>query len=126
MRIYAIDHIQVAMPVGGEDMARQFYCGVLLLVEKAKPSSLAGRGGVWFEDDNVRVHVGVDPNFHPQTKAHLGLLVDDLQGFIGLCEAAGYPTSTAEPIDGYSRAYVHDPFGNRVELMQVTDGRTEP
>jgi hypothetical protein len=25
-----------------------------------------------------------------------------------------------EPLDGYDRVYVIDPFGNRIELMQTT------
>jgi hypothetical protein len=30
----------------------------------------------------------------------------------------GYDVSAGEPIEGYQHVYVHDPFGNRLELMQ--------
>ena len=31
---------------------------------------------------------------------------------------AGVPVVDDEPLDGYSRVYVDDPFGNRIELME--------
>ena len=34
------------------------------------------------------------------------------------CEAAGYPTVDDEPLPGYDRFYVHDPFGNRIECLE--------
>jgi catechol 2,3-dioxygenase-like lactoylglutathione lyase family enzyme len=55
-RIVAIDHVQLAMPAGGEAAARAFYEGVLGLDEVPKPAALAGRGGAGVE----RVHV-TDP-----------------------------------------------------------------
>ncbi len=44
----ALDHVQVAMPAGGEESARDFYCGLLGLDELQKPAALAARGGAWF------------------------------------------------------------------------------
>jgi hypothetical protein len=41
----AIDHVQLAIPVGGEDEARQFWCGLMGFIELPKPESLAKRGG---------------------------------------------------------------------------------
>jgi catechol 2,3-dioxygenase-like lactoylglutathione lyase family enzyme len=32
--------------------------------------------------------------------------------------AAGGEVIDDEPLEGYDRVYVHDPFGNRIELMQ--------
>jgi catechol 2,3-dioxygenase-like lactoylglutathione lyase family enzyme len=45
MRIDDLDHVQVAMPPGEEERARDFYGGVLGLREIAKPANLAARGG---------------------------------------------------------------------------------
>ncbi len=36
---------------------------------------MAGRGGVWFENERVKIHVGVDPDFRPARKAHPALVV---------------------------------------------------
>ena len=35
----AIDHVQLAIPVGSEDLARSFYVGTLGLTEVPKPAS---------------------------------------------------------------------------------------
>lgn len=119
MSIYGLDHVQVAMPPGEEERARAFYCKVLGLSELVKPPNLAKRGGVWFAGGALRLHLGVEQEFRPSKKAHPAFLVDDLNTLIARCEAAGYKTSTDEPLEGYHRAYVHDPFGNRIELMQL-------
>ncbi len=118
MGVYALDHVQVAMPPGGEDAARAFYAGVLGLAEMPKPANLAGRGGVWFAGGSLRVHLGVEPEFRPARKAHPALLVRGLADLAARCAAAGYAVVTDEPLDGYDRIYVSDPFGNRIELME--------
>src|SRR5205085_604866 len=72
VRVLAIDHVQIAMPAGGEDAARAFYGGVLGMTEVPKPATLASRAGVWFRSGAVRVHLGVEPGFAPAKKAHPG------------------------------------------------------
>jgi len=116
MRIVAIDHVQLAMPAGGETLARNFYEGILGIPEVPKPTERAKRGGAWFEHNNVRVHLGVDPSFVPAKKAHPGFVVDDLEGLIEKLEHAGYRTAVESAGYGH-RAFVHDPFGNRIELI---------
>jgi catechol 2,3-dioxygenase-like lactoylglutathione lyase family enzyme len=118
MRLRAIEHVQLAMPSGEEAKARAFYEGVLGLTEKLKPPNLAARGGAWFERDDVRVHVGVDKDFRAATKAHVGFLVDELPALVARCREAGYRVVDDEPLEGFERAYVFDPFGNRLEFME--------
>lgn len=118
MKINAIDHIQLAMPPGQEEKARDFYTGVLGLTEKPKPAELAKRGGVWFEQGSLKIHLGVEPDFRPAAKAHPGLLVEGLKELLERCERAGFIVSGEQQIEGYSRAFVNDPFGNRIELME--------
>jgi len=52
-----IDHVQLAIPVGGEQVAREFYVGVLGLTEVPKPAALSVRGGAWFEAGTTRCHL---------------------------------------------------------------------
>lgn len=122
MSITGIHHLQLAMPVGGEELARGFYRDVLGLPEQPKPPHLAKRGGCWFESDLVRIHLGVDAEFRPAAKAHPGLLVRELQPIVDACRTRGFPVTDTEPLEGYHRVYVHDPFGNRIELMETTVG----
>lgn len=116
--IVGLDHVQLAMPAEQEAVARAFYCDVLGLVEEPKPPNLAVRGGVWFRGGMARIHLGVEPDFRAARKAHPALLVRGLNDIVARCRAAGFPPVTDQPLDGFNRVYVSDPFGNRLELLE--------
>lgn len=118
MRIRRLDHVQLAMPAGREGEAREFYQEMLGIPEMPKPPHLAARGGCWFESGQVKVHLGVDIDFTPARKAHPAFIVDDLRGLVADLEQAGYRVAADQPLEGYDRRYVDDPFGNRIELME--------
>ena len=118
MEIVGFDHVQLAMPAGGDAAARLFYAGLLGLTEVPKPSHLAARGGCWFERGSVKLHLGVDPGFVPARKAHPALLVADLPALAMRLEASGHRIRRDQPPKGYDRIFVDDPFGNRIELME--------
>jgi catechol 2,3-dioxygenase-like lactoylglutathione lyase family enzyme len=119
MTIYAIDHVQLSMPAGEEERARAFYVSLLGFSEVPKPAELAKRGGAWFEQGAVKLHLGIEADFRPLQKAHPAFLVDDLSVLIARLQANGCDVDTSQPpLDGYRRAHVLDPFGNRLELME--------
>ncbi len=60
----------------------------------------------------------MENDFRAARKAHPALLVEDLPALKALIQAAGYRFNTDEPLEGYDRIYVNDPFGNRIELME--------
>jgi catechol 2,3-dioxygenase-like lactoylglutathione lyase family enzyme len=121
LRITRIEHVQLAMPAGGEERARAFYRDVLGIAETPKPANLAKRGGCWFERGDLKVHLGVEADFRPARKAHVALLVADLPALTEKLRAAGYALKEDEPLEGYQRIYVDDPFGNRIELMEPVE-----
>jgi catechol 2,3-dioxygenase-like lactoylglutathione lyase family enzyme len=116
-RIVGIDHVQLAMPPGGEDAARGFYAGLLGLNEVPKPAELAGRGGCWFEAGQLRLHLGVELDFCPAKKAHPALRVSGFSKLIDALREAGCLVSDEDRFDGAPRVYLDDPFGNRIELI---------
>ncbi|HEX6201752.1 MAG TPA: VOC family protein [Thermoanaerobaculia bacterium] len=118
MTIEELDHVQVAIPAGGEERARAFYGGLLGLREVAKPARLATRGGVWFAVGTRQLHLGVEADFRPARKAHPALRVRGLAELIDRCRAAGVPVAVDEPLPGVDRVHVADPFGNRLELLE--------
>jgi catechol 2,3-dioxygenase-like lactoylglutathione lyase family enzyme len=119
MKILSIDHVQIAMPTGEEDRARGFYRNLLGFTEIPKPPEFTKRGGAWFRSENVQLHLGVEADFKPARKAHPAFVVDDLDALITNVQSAGYETDTSQPpLEGYKRAHVFDPFGNRIELME--------
>ncbi len=117
----AIDHVQLAMPAGGEDGARSFYGEILGLREVPKPEALATRGGVWFAGRDVALHLGIEPDFRPTTRAHPGFVVDDLGSVRERLAAAGVTIIEDDSDLPVQRCYVHDPFGNRIELIDAAD-----
>lgn len=121
MRVRRLDHVLLAMPAGRESEARQFYHGLLGIPEVTKPSNLAARGGCWFEDGELKLHLGVEKNFAPARKAHPAFLVDDLAALTAKLSKAGCSILHDQPLQGYERIFVDDPFGNRIELMEAKD-----
>ena len=118
MQIMQIEHVQLAMPAGGEQLARGFYGDLLGIPEVTKPPNLAKRGGCWFERGNLKLHLGVETDFRPARKAHVALLVEDLPALCVKLRAADIAVKDDEPLQGFERIYVNDPFGNRLELME--------
>jgi catechol 2,3-dioxygenase-like lactoylglutathione lyase family enzyme len=112
-----IDHVQLAMPVGGEDVARAFFVGVIGMVELPKPAPLAVRGGCWFESGGVQLHLGAEQDFRPAKKAHPALVVVDYDGLVARLRAAGVAVRDDDELADVRRSFVEDPFGNRIELI---------
>ena len=126
MAFLALDHVQIAMAAGGEDAARGFYGGVLGMHEVPKPEPMRANGGAWFRSGGVELHLGAEPDFEPARKAHPALRVDDLDEVAERCEAAGFAPLWDERYPGVRRFYVADPFGNRIEILQLPAAEQAP
>jgi catechol 2,3-dioxygenase-like lactoylglutathione lyase family enzyme len=118
VKVRGIDHVQIAMPSGGEELGRKFYGELLGLAEIPKPAKLASRGGLWFHCGSLQLHLGVEASFRAAKKAHPALLVEDLASLLGILKGAGYEVKDDEPLTGFDRAFTCDPFGNRIELLE--------
>jgi hypothetical protein len=105
------------MPVGGEGRAREFYVGVLGLTEVPKPAVMAARGGCWFERGRLKVHLGAEADFRPARKAHPAF---NVAGLDALLAAHDLSPVWSDEIPGTRRCHVDDPFGNRIELIEVS------
>jgi catechol 2,3-dioxygenase-like lactoylglutathione lyase family enzyme len=116
--VIGLDHLQLAMPRGREADARAFYTGILGLTELAKPPNLAVRGGVWFALGPQQLHLGVEEDFRPAQKAHPAFLVRELGAMRLRLQQRGFAPREDEPLAGYDRCYIADPFGNRLELLE--------
>ncbi len=114
-----IDHVQVAAPAGCEPEARRFYGELLGLTELEKPAPLAARGGVWFACGPQQVHVGVEREFTPARKAHPAFHVRGYDALTARLREAQLEVVDDDSLPGVRRAYVHDPFGNRLELVAL-------
>lgn len=113
-----IDHIQLAGPRGCEEAAREFFSGVLGLIEVEKPAELKKRGGVWFEFGTFQLHIGVEEPFSPAKKAHPAFEVENIEGLKGHLAEKDIPFTEDDNLPGANRIHVHDPFGNRLEFLE--------
>jgi catechol 2,3-dioxygenase-like lactoylglutathione lyase family enzyme len=118
-RLISIDHVQLAMPGGKEEVAATFYADLLGLERKEKPPVLAVRGGCWFSNGSVTLHLGVEEGFRPARKAHPAIIVENLDDLSRTLGLAGHQVRWDDEIAGVRRCYVDDPFGNRIELIEA-------
>ena len=114
--------MQLLIPPGGEDVARGFYRDVLGMTEVAKPPVLAARGGCWFREGELELHLSPVPDFRAATRAHPGVLVRDLGLLAERLTTAGRPVRWDPHFPGYRRFHSADDHGNRLEFLQeITD-----
>jgi catechol 2,3-dioxygenase-like lactoylglutathione lyase family enzyme len=114
--IEALDHVQLAAPVGCEDEARQFFGELCGLEEIPKPEALASRGGVWFRCGAQQLHIGVEADFAPSRKAHPAFRLGSADELKALAERIG-EVRWDDELPGFARFYASDPFGNRLEFL---------
>ena len=118
MNILSVDHVQIAVPPDFEQAALEFYGRTLGLVRLHKPDATGDARGGWFAAGNVQVHIGIQQEFTPAQKAHVGFLVDDLAATEAALKAAGAPVKTGSNLPGFTRLFAEDPAGNRIEFLQ--------
>jgi catechol 2,3-dioxygenase-like lactoylglutathione lyase family enzyme len=116
----SLHHVQVFYPPGEEARARAFYGGVLGLREIPRPGGLQDRAGLWYEVPPGHVHLSADRET-PHPRRHFGIQVDDFDALIARLRESGQSLEEARPIPGWRRLYVRDPFGNRIELDEISD-----
>jgi hypothetical protein len=114
----AVQHVQLAIPAGGEDESRAYWGGLLGLAEVSKPPVLAARGGCWFDGPGFQVHLGVETGFSPARKAHPGFEIRGVRSLAEHLAAHGYPVSWSDEVPGQDRFHTADPFGNRLEFLE--------
>ena len=114
----SIDHVQLGMLQDGDAEARAFYAHVLGLAEIAPPPPL---GGLWFRAGGVEVHLTVEADFRAAPKAHPAFRVRGLAPLAARCAAAGVALDLDTRYPGRTRYFVRDPFGNRIELVQLDE-----
>ncbi|WP_199618132.1 VOC family protein [Paenibacillus alkalitolerans] len=119
-KFYGIDHVLLAAPEGCEPTARSFFGGLLGWVEIPKPETLRKRGGVWFQCGAHQVHIGVQEDFIPASKAHPAFLVHNIESLREHLLQSNIQVIHDEERteEGVKRFFLKDPFGNRLEFLE--------
>ena len=115
-----LQHVSIPIPLDGAERARVFYGGLLGLEERDVLPKLDPSQYVWYR-------VGGDLELHlmlldepPADKPHFCLAVDDLAGLRRRLEEAGVETRDVTELVGRPRFMCRDPFGNLIELAEVS------
>ena len=112
-----LDHILLGIPEGKTNEARAFYRDVLGLTEipGSHPS-----GAIWFQMADIQLHLREEAGgFY--SKRHPAFEVANLEEARRALLAENIPLELASEIDGRQRFFFHDPFQNRLELLQFID-----
>ena len=118
LAVTGIDHVQIAVPEAKEPECLAFYREVFGFSEIAKPKHLRGRGGAWFQIGSLQLHVGIDSQPSPESKRHICFLVADLARAKDEIITRGICIDKESTGDGFSRFFIRDPTGNRLEIGQ--------
>ena len=111
-----LHHIQLCIPPGQEEVARDFYLNTLGFNEIEKPASLKGNGGFWLNVANIDVHIGVETNPIPG-KRHPAFQIRNIKrARLHLIEHH-VAIQEETQIEGYERFSFYDPFRNRIEFI---------
>ena len=117
VQIKRLDHVQLCIPFGEEERAREFYGVLLGLEEIEKPDALKPNGGLWFKVADIQLHIGVE-EAQGKSKRHPAFEVEDLEGIREYLVGNGVKIKEETPVPGLKRFSFFDPFGNRIELLE--------
>jgi catechol 2,3-dioxygenase-like lactoylglutathione lyase family enzyme len=120
--IIQLHHLQITIPTSAEDACREFYGEILGLEEIPKPSILQKRGGMWYRLAGLELHVSPEEagQNNERSKRHACLLVTNLGATELEMRRRGIEIiADKQPLEGWTRFYVRDPGGNRIEFAQM-------
>jgi catechol 2,3-dioxygenase-like lactoylglutathione lyase family enzyme len=119
-----VHHVNVTVPRALESQAKHFYAVVMGLQEIPKPEESRARGGAWYQVGPLQLHLSIENGDDGLgddriSKRHVCYTVADLAQAEKKFRDAGVEILPDDiPTPGWSRFYVRDPGGNRLEIAQ--------
>jgi catechol 2,3-dioxygenase-like lactoylglutathione lyase family enzyme len=112
------NHIHICVPPERLEEARLFYADVLGLQQIERPNFSSA--GYWFGIGDMELHIGVEAAL-PYTSRHTAFEITDVVAARKHLEKYGLKFLEEPDIAGRIRFSFIDPFGNRMELLQILD-----
>ena len=113
-----VDHFHVCVPSERLEEAKDFYTRVLGLELIYRPDHLFSSPGYWFNIGNLQLHVGVEPALTRSIR-HTAIEVAEVDAARKHLQNNGVEVLEEPVIPGRRRFAFIDPFGNRMELLQI-------
>ena len=114
------DHIHICAPPERLEEARIFYADVIGLALTERPHHLFSSVGYWFRAGDIGLHIGIEP-FTCRSIRHTAFEVKDVIAARKHLEHNNVEIVEEPHIPGRIRFAFIDPFGNRMELLQLID-----
>jgi glyoxylase I family protein len=115
IQITQIDHVSVL--ITDVERSRRFYRDLLGLKEIAKPRTFTFVV-LWFDLGNQQLHLLLKDQPDTRSPRHFALRVKNVQQARNYMRERGIPMDETTPIPGCDRFFIHDPDGNRIEIIQ--------
>jgi len=112
-----LDHVQICIPLGQEDAAREFYTSIIGLTEIKKPQALQKNGGLWYQIADIQLHIGTEKEAN-KSKRHPAFEITNLDEVKKYLIKNGVVIKEEIEIPGCERFSFIDPFGNRIEFLE--------
>ncbi len=113
-----VNHINICVPPERLEEAKEFYTNLLRLKLIDRPNHLFSSPGYWLDIGDIHLHIGVEP-FLGRSSRHTAFSVVDIVKARKHLKAYGIEIQDEAEIPGWARFLFVDPFGNRMELLQI-------
>jgi glyoxylase I family protein len=110
-----LDHASVI--ITDVERSRRFYRDILGLREIHRPRTF-DFVVLWFDLDGQHVHLLLKDQADTPSPRHFALRVSDAAAARTYFRGRDVPTQETTPIPGADRFFIHDPDGNRIEIIQ--------
>jgi glyoxylase I family protein len=115
LQVTQIDHVSVL--ITDVQRSRRFYGEVLGLKEIAKPRTF-DFVVLWFDLGNQHLHLLRNDQPDARSPRHFALRVADVAAARSYFRERAIRPEETTPIPGADRFFIHDPDGNRIEIIQ--------
>jgi glyoxylase I family protein len=115
LQVTQLDHASII--ITDVERSRRFYRDVLGLKEIAKPRTF-DFVVLWFDLGNQHIHLLLKDRPDTLSPRHFALRVADVAAARSYFRERGVKTEETTPIPGADRFFIHDPDGNRIEIIQ--------
>jgi catechol 2,3-dioxygenase-like lactoylglutathione lyase family enzyme len=113
-----LNHVMLCIPEGREEDARVFYGQVLGLTELTDMGYPLPNGAIWFQMGDIELHIRAEKKME-LSQRHPAFEVKSVDAARQLLEENGVEIRNDSPIPGRKRFSFRDPFGNRIELIEM-------
>src|SRR5262245_11289281 len=115
LEVSQIDHVSIV--ISEVERSRRFYGRLLGLKEIAKPKTF-DFVVLWFDLGNQQLHLLLQHGADARSPRHFALRVRDTAAARRYFRELDIPVEETTTIPGADRFFIHDPDGNRIEIIR--------